>query len=664
MGNEAVRAIVLDVEGTTTSIEFVKQRLFPFAREHIPDYVRDHAEEIRDLLDEVRRIEGERPLNSAQLIQVLLRWMDEDRKITPLKALQGLVWKQGYESGELRAHVYQDAVDALRRWHANELPLYVYSSGSVASQKLLFSHTDHGDLAPLFSGHFDTAIGSKLDADSYRAISASIALPANTILFLSDHPGEILAAGAAGLQAILVHRGAGAPAAADAAVITTFDDLVLARAPRRATASTPANRPASTSGAYRALTPDTVPEYLAGCAPVAARLGASAAHWSTREVGDGNLNLVFIVQGPSGSVVVKQALPYVRLVGDSWPLPLSRSHFEYLALREQGRWAKPFVPALYYTDPDMALIVMEHLDAHIVLRKGLIRGIRYPHIGAHLGSFLARTLYFTSDLHLPAKDKKQHMAQFLGNSAMCRISEDLIFDEPYFAAPMNRHTSPQLDAAAAALRRDVALKLAVQEMKWCFQNCAEALIHGDLHTGSVMVTGVDTRVIDPEFAFYGPMGFDVGAIIGNMLIAYLAQPGHETVAGDRRAYQGHLLDQTQSLWQTFQHTFSELWRGHLADAHAGSIYQPRLNLDAPELLQRAIDARLTAIWQQALGFAGSKMIRRIVGLAHVEDFEAIANPELRARCETSALQLARDLLVQRSSFTDMKTVIDAARRYA
>jgi len=656
MGNDDVRAIVLDIEGTTSSIDFVKEQLFPFARRHIPAYVRDHAAEIRDILDEVCRVEGTATLSTAQIIQLLMRWMDEDRKITPLKALQGLVWKQGYESGGLRAHVYDDAVNALRRWHANGLPLYVYSSGSVASQQLLFSHTHHGDLTPLFSGHFDTTIGSKLDAASYRAIAASIALPAGAILFLSDHPGEIVAAAAAGMRAILVQRGAAPPPGTSAVVIRSFDDLALPGMPRRTAASATA--------AYSALTPGMLPEYLAGRDEIAARLGATPAHWSTREVGDGNLNQVFIVQGPSGSVVVKQALPYVRLVGESWPLPLSRSHFEYLALLEQARWAKPFVPALYHSDTHMALIVMEHLAAHIVLRKGLVRGIRYPEVGKHLGTFLARTLYFSSDLHLSAKDKKSGVAQFLGNTAMCRISEDLIFDEPYFAAPMNRHTSPQLDDIAAALRRDVALKLAVQEMKWCFQNCCESLIHGDLHTGSVMVTELDTRVIDPEFAFYGPMGFDVGAIIGNMLMAYLSQPGHEKTPGDRQDYQAYLLVQTQALWDTFQRTFSQLWRDHVAAARGGGIYQPRLNVDAPDLLQRAIEARLTAIWNQAIGFAGSKIIRRILGLAHVEDFEAIANPDLRARCEGNALQLARDLLVQRGGFTDIKTVIDATVRYA
>ena len=239
------------------------------------------------------------------------------------------------------------------------------------------------------------------------------------------------------------------------------------------------------------------------------------------------------MRGPLGAVVVKQALPYVRMVGESWPLALSRSHFESAALLEQASWAPRFVPVVYDADPLMASIVMEHLSPHVVLRKGLQRGIRYPLLGEHLGRYLASTLYHTSDFHLPADAKKGRMAQFLGNTAMCKISEDLIFDEPYFNAPMNRHTAPFLDDVVRDIGSDVALKLAVQDMKWRFLNHPECLVHGDLHTGSVMVTVDDTRVIDPEFAFYGPMGFDIGMLLANLLMAYFSQPGHESIAGER-----------------------------------------------------------------------------------------------------------------------------------
>ncbi|HEY6452043.1 MAG TPA: S-methyl-5-thioribose kinase [Steroidobacteraceae bacterium] len=652
MGTSDVRAVLLDIEGTTSSLAFVKDQLFPFARRRIADFVRDHAAELRDIIDDIRRIEGDPRLEGAQISAVLLRWMDEDRKITPLKTLQGIIWKEGFDSGELRSHIYDDALQALRRWHGQGLRLYIYSSGSVAAQKLLFAHTERGDLTPLLSGYFDTTTGPKLEAASYRAISAAVALPAAQILFLSDHAGEIEAASAAGLKAVLVNRES-APAAD---TVASFDAIDLGLAPHP-------QRPATPAG-YTPLRPESVPAYLARQEAIAARLGGAPAQWRTREVGDGNLNLVFVVKGPEGSVVVKQALPYVRLVGESWPLPLSRAHFEALALAEQARWAPQYVPALYHSDPIMALTVMEFLGAHVVLRKGLIGGIRYAQVGRHLGEFLARTLYFTSDLHLGAAMKKQRLAGYLGNTATCRISEDLIFDEPYFAAPLNRHTRPQLDAAVAALRRDAPLKLAAQEMKWRFLNCPEALIHGDLHTGSVMVSALDTRVIDPEFAFFGPMGFDVGAILGNLLMAYLSQPGHEKQPGERVPYGTYLLAQTQLLWDTFQQSFSTLWRERSAAQPGGELYQPRLEVDAPELRALAIGARLASIWEDALGFAGCKIIRRIAGLAHVEDFEAIGDGDRRADCERNALQLARALLVERQRYADMEALLEAVRQLA
>jgi enolase-phosphatase E1 len=223
-----IRAVIVDIEGTTSSIAFVKEHLYPYARRHIPDYVRQHAGTIQHITDEVRRIEGNAPLDTPQLIALLLRWMDEDRKITPLKALQGLVWQQGFESGALRAPVYEDAVRALMRWHEQGLKLYVYSSGSVAAQRLLFSHTEHGNLTRLFSGYFDTTTGSKLEAESFHTIASSIGLPAETTLFLSDHPGEIEAAGGAGMQALCVDREPVPESAARPGRIRSFDEIVLA----------------------------------------------------------------------------------------------------------------------------------------------------------------------------------------------------------------------------------------------------------------------------------------------------------------------------------------------------------------------------------------------------------------------------------------------------
>jgi 5-methylthioribose kinase len=646
------RAILLDIEGTTSSLSFVKDELFPFARIRLPAYVTEHAPRLSALLDEVRRIEGNSALDTQQVIGTLLRWIDEDRKVTPLKSLQGLIWQEGYERGELHGHVYPDAVEALRSWHEAGLNLYIYSSGSVLAQQLIFSHTQYGDLTPCFSGYFDTTIGSKLEPESYAAIATRIGLPPADVLFLSDSAGEISAAAIAGMQVILVSRDPHVEATRDHAQIASFAELESGgRRP-------PGARPAPTG--YRTLTLETVIDYLSANAALAATLGGRSAEWRTREVGDGNLNLIFIVEGFEGSVVVKQALPYVRLVGRSWPLPLSRSHFEHLALVEQARWAPAFVPGLYHADSTMALIVMEYLAAHIVLRKGLVRGESFPLVAQHLGTYLAHTLFHTSDLYLSATAKKRQIGTFLTNTALCKISEDLIFDEPYFAAPLNRHTRPQLDELAQAVQHDTPLKLAVQELKASFLGHAEALLHGDLHTGSVMVTREDTRVIDPEFAFYGPMGFDVGAIIGNFLLAYASQHGHEKAPGERDGQRAYLLEQIDELWTTFAQVFAGLWREHAR----GDLYSQRILHGTPDLLEQAITIRLQRIWNESVGFAGCKMIRRILGLAHVEDFEAIADPGSRAHCESVAVRLARDMLVNRHAYANVEALIRLARERA
>ena len=409
------------------------------------------------------------------------------------------------------------------------------------------------------------------------------------------------------------------------------------------------------SPAYRCLTAAGLTSYLSSVDGIDRYLGGEPTGWRARECGDGNLNLVFVVRGSSGTVVVKQALPYVRMVGESWPLSIRRNHFEQAALREHARWAPEFVPAIYHVDESMALIAMEFLTPHTVLRSGFIGAHRYPRVGAHLGLFLARTLFNTSGLRLSGSTKKERMGFFLGNVAMCQISEDLIFDEPFFAAPMNRHTSPHLDAVASALTHDTELKVAVQCMKWRFMNQPEALLHGDLHTGSIMVTEEDTRVIDPEFAFYGPMGFDIGVLFANFLMAYLAQPGHAAGAQTRFEYGAYLLDQLRLIWVTFASEFSRLWSDQDARAD-GELCNPRLNLDSPAFSAQTLALWLEQVWEDALGFAGCEMIRRVVGLAHVADFETIVDPDRRAECERRTILIARALLLERSQYRSISAV--------
>ncbi len=198
-----VEAVLLDIEGTTTPIRFVHDVLFPYARAQLPALLRDRAGD-PVVAAEVTAIRKAVP--DAEPLATLMAWMDRDEKATPLKALQGMVWDAGYADGSLQGAIYPDVAPALRRWRAAGLRLAVYSSGSVAAQRLIFRHSTAGDLSPLFEGHFDTTTGPKRDAASYAAIAAALAVLPGALLFLSDVAEELDAAANAGLRTCQVVR--------------------------------------------------------------------------------------------------------------------------------------------------------------------------------------------------------------------------------------------------------------------------------------------------------------------------------------------------------------------------------------------------------------------------------------------------------------------------
>ncbi len=411
---------------------------------------------------------------------------------------------------------------------------------------------------------------------------------------------------------------------------------------------------------YRPLDTDTLAPYLAEQPELRARLGGEPSDWQVDEVGDGNLNLVFIVRGPAAGLCVKQALPYVRLVGESWPLPLNRAFFEHEALAEHGRHAPGLTPEIYRFDPVLMLIVMELLEPHIIMRRGMIQGIRYPRAATDMAEYMARTLFFTSDLGTSAAEKKARVALFCGNTALCKLTEDVIFTEPYMVHDNNRWTSPQLDDLAVAFRADAPLKRAVSRLKCEFMGNAEALIHGDLHTGSIMVTQDDTRVIDPEFAFYGPMGFDTGAFVGNLLLNYFSQDGHATEADDRAAYKAWVLETAETFWHAFAARYGALWAERAGDAYPEALFA---GPEGAASLAQARDDAIAALFTDTLQFGAAKMIRRILGIAHNIDFEWIEDADRRAACERPALLLGRELLVNGTAYSTIEAITDAARAF-
>ncbi len=228
----APRAIVVDIEGTTSTIAFVKNVLFPYADAHLDAYVAAHRDEpivaaaMRDAAAEA----GEPGADDASVLAHLHRWIAEDRKITALKTLQGLIWEEGYEQTGLHGHVYDDVPPVLRAWHAAGIALYVYSSGSVVAQKTLFAHTAYGDLTGLFRGHFDTTIGGKREASSYVTIARETGFAPADMLFLSDVDAELDAARAAGMQTGRLLRPGDTPPGATTThpAYTTFTEVAAA----------------------------------------------------------------------------------------------------------------------------------------------------------------------------------------------------------------------------------------------------------------------------------------------------------------------------------------------------------------------------------------------------------------------------------------------------
>jgi 5-methylthioribose kinase len=397
---------------------------------------------------------------------------------------------------------------------------------------------------------------------------------------------------------------------------------------------------------------------LGGLPELRARLGGAPAQWRVREVGDGNLNLVFLVTGSAGGLCVKQSLPHIRAI-ESWRLTVERTFFEQAYFRAVEPHAGRFIPRIHYYEPQLYCIVMEELTPHVVLRGGLIDGWRYPNAARDIAEFVACATFATSDFGQPLEAKMDGIARFAGNHALVRITSDLVFTDPYRLNPLNRWTSPQLDGIAAEFRADAPLRIAAARRGRQFLTCTQALIHGDLHTGSVMVTPADTRVIDPEFAFYGPIGMDLGAFTGNLLMNYLAQPGHATADDSRDEQANWVLAQIPVFWDHFRARFLELWTAQ----SDGDVYAPSMFTDAPgaAALQTERERFMDELFADMLGFAAVKMIRRILGFAHNADFERIADPDRRAACERSVLDLARTLLVAPERFTSVADVLAAAR---
>jgi 5-methylthioribose kinase len=406
---------------------------------------------------------------------------------------------------------------------------------------------------------------------------------------------------------------------------------------------------------YRALDSTTVVDYLRGQPALAAHLPLDAPLHAS-EVGDGNLNQVFIVRSqdePPRTVVVKQALPYLRVAGESWPLTRERMRFESQALIKHNELAPGLAPQVYLYDDALSLVVMEDLSQLQVMRKPLVARHRFPHFADHISTFLARTLFFTSDLYLTGPEKKLVQAQFI-NPHLCEIQEKFVFTNPFMTAPEN-NWNPLVDDAVQAVRRNSALKLAIAEMKAGYMTNGQALIHSDLHTGSIMADSQETRVIDPEFAFFGPMGFDVGAVLENLVLNYLAHFAHTPDPAARAEYQAYLLGLVREIWTQFAAKFDALWlaepRGDLMPA---AYWAYPGGADAFAEFRRRYLANLL---HDTAGYGGSKMLRRMMGIVSVWDITSIVDPAQRAVAERLAIRIGSRWVLERARINSVEDLI-------
>jgi len=394
-------------------------------------------------------------------------------------------------------------------------------------------------------------------------------------------------------------------------------------------------------GEYRALTEQQAVEYARNVPG----LFEKDAELVSREIGDGNLNLVFhIIDKKHGkSTIFKQALPHLRVIGESWPLTIDRSRIEAEALKLQDSICPGMVPKVYFNDVDMSLSMVEDLSYLKIMRFELMKMRKFPKFPEQIGKFLARTLFYTSDYHLDPIVKKELVKKFI-NPELSKITEDLVLTDPYYNAGTN-----DINPEIMGFMRDVwwkkdALRLEVTKLKEAFMQKAQSLLHGDLHTGSIFIDENEMRVFDTEFSFYGPAGFDIGAVIANLILNYASWAGRDDATAEQTAdYRAYLLETVAGVYNAFESYFSEAWdsdaRPEFKDVKGYKEYVMR------------------EIFEDAMGYAGCKTNRRIIGFAHVADIQTIKDEKRRAAAQMLALSIGEALIMNRAKLKGIDDLI-------
>jgi 5-methylthioribose kinase len=351
---------------------------------------------------------------------------------------------------------------------------------------------------------------------------------------------------------------------------------------------------------------------------------------SAYEFGDGNLNLVFrITDEQNNSVILKQALPYARCVGESWPLTLDRARIEAQVLLNHGAICPTYTANVLHYSEMQALTILEDLGNLQILRTAQNNAEQFPKLAQHVATYLSHTGFYNSDFYLTAQTKKALVSQFT-NPELCQITEDLFFSDPYIEHERNNYPK-QLQNEVDAIQKNNALKLEIAKLKANFLSNPQTLLHGDMHSGSIFVDCNNTKMIDPEFGFFGPIGFDIGSFIGNLLLNYCAQAGHIDDFVARRNYQTHLLSCIVDTYSLFEQQWLELIRIKTTDESLAPVSYAQYFMKN--------------VLQDAVGYCGAELIRRTIGLAHVSDIDSISDDNARLTVQKQTLALGEQLIL-------------------
>ena len=406
---------------------------------------------------------------------------------------------------------------------------------------------------------------------------------------------------------------------------------------------------------YRILDRESLPGYLSEIPAVVEVLGDDP-NPEILEIGDGNLNYVYRVTNPTDStrsVIVKQAVPYLRMVGEEWPLGRDRMTYEIRALQLYNELVPDLVPTIYHADEEMSTLVMQFLDDHIIMRLGMIDGVTYPNAAEHIGLFMAETLFRTSAWSMTSEDRRALMDRFTMNAELCKLTEEFIFTFPYMEHESN-YSNPATDQwARENIHTDSEYKRDVLACKDLFVAKTDALLHADLHSGSLMVNQSETYVIDMEFAYFGPFGFDIGKIISNFLLCCTSHL-HRSGGAEYRSW---LIEQIEVIWTTFSARFDELW------IESGDSTMLIDGLLTPEEFEALRSDFMVGLLREAAGFAACSMARRTLGIAGVADIRDIEDLDVRSGLEIKNLMLSKRLMAARNELSSIEELLALVRSH-